>query len=59
MATATPLRTKPKSAKAEMDDLVQNVFDLTETQLAKLAPDQRKAAIASIHATAESLRAGK
>jgi len=60
MATATSLHSKPKPMKeAELANLAEDFFDLAETQLAKMSPEERKDAIASIRATAESLRAGK
>jgi hypothetical protein len=60
MATTATLRTKPESAnQAELDNLAEDFFNLAETQLAKMAPERRETVVASIHATAESLRAEK
>jgi hypothetical protein len=60
MATAATLRKKPDSSnRAELDNLAGNFFKLAETRLAKMAPERREAVVASVHATAESLRAEK
>ncbi len=60
MATAATLRKKPEYSKqAELDNLAEDFFDLAETQLAKMKPERREKVIASIHATAENLRAEK
>ena len=58
MATATSVQKKPESLnQAELESLAEDFFEVAETQLAKMDPKERKAVIASIHATAESLRA--
>ncbi len=60
MATATPVEKKTDAARqAELDGLAADFFEAAETQLAKMGPEQRKSVVASIHATAESLRAKK
>jgi len=43
--------------QTELDDLAKDFFELAETQLGKMNPEERESVIASIHATAESLRA--
>jgi hypothetical protein len=43
--------------QAELDDLAKDFFELAETQLAKMKPEDRQSVIASVHATAENLRA--
>jgi len=40
----------------ELELLAADFFEVAETQLVKMDPRERKAIIASIHATAESLR---
>ena len=58
MDTATPLRKKPETSnQAELDRLAEDFFGLAESQLVKMKPEERETVIASIHATAESLRA--
>jgi hypothetical protein len=42
-----------------LDRLGEDLFHLAESQLAKMTPDNRESVIASIHATAEGLRAKK
>ena len=60
MATAAPIQKKPEPVnQAELESLGQDFFRLAEGQLAKMKPAQRERAIASIHATAQSLRAEK
>ena len=49
---------KPESLnQSEFESLASDFLQVAETQLAKMDPKERKTAIASIHATAESLRA--
>jgi hypothetical protein len=58
MATAATLRKNPESQhQTELDNLAEDFFNLAETQLAKMDSERREAVVASIHATAESLRA--
>ena len=58
MATATSPEKKAASVnQVELDRLAEDFFNLAETQLAKMEPEERETVIASIHATAESLRA--
>lgn len=58
MATAMSEQKKPESLnEAELESLAEDFFQVAETQLGKMDPEERKAVIASIHATAESLRA--
>ncbi len=60
MATAATLQKKPEYSKqAQLDDLADDFFCLAETQLAKMDAEQRESVVASIHATAEGLRAEK
>jgi hypothetical protein len=59
MATTAPIQRKRASKQGELDRLAEDFFALTECQLAKMEPDERERVIASIHATAESLRAEK
>jgi hypothetical protein len=59
MATIAPVQRKRVSKQDELDRLAEDFFALTESQLAKMEPDDREKVIASIHATAESLRAEK
>jgi hypothetical protein len=42
---------------AEMDALVNELFELKEKQLATMTPERREEVLADIHATAERLRA--
>jgi hypothetical protein len=58
MATATSSEKKVASVnQVELDRLAADFFHLAETQLGKMAPEERESVLASIHATAESLRA--
>jgi len=57
MATATSVEKKVAANQTELDDLAKDFFELAETQLGKMNPEERESVIASIHATAESLRA--
>jgi hypothetical protein len=60
MPTAAAVQTKPQEKQqAELDRLGEDFFNLAEEQLAKMEPDKRETVIASIHATAETLRAAK
>jgi len=60
MATAAPVQKKPDSLnRTELDCLAEDFFLLAQEQLAKMGPEERETVIASIHATAESLRAEK
>jgi len=56
---SAPTQTKPELDQIEMDRLGEDLFHLAESQLAKMTPDDRESVIASIHATAEDLRAKK
>jgi hypothetical protein len=60
MAATAPVQKTPNcSNQAELDSLAEDFFHLAESQLAKMKPEERETVIASIHATAESLRAEK
>jgi hypothetical protein len=59
MATSAPTQTKPELDQMELDRLGEDLFHLAESQLAEMAPEDRDLVIASIHATAEGLRAKK
>lgn len=57
MATSTSLLTTPVSVnQTEIDRLAEDFLLLAETQLAKMEPKARVTVLASIHASAESLR---
>lgn len=59
MATTAPIQRKRASKQDELDRLAEDFFALTENQLKKMGSEERERVIASIHATAESLRAEK
>jgi hypothetical protein len=59
MATIAPVQKDLDSKQEELDRLAKDFFDLTESQLAKMTPEERERVIVSVHATAESLRAEK
>jgi hypothetical protein len=59
MATIAPVQKRRASKQDELDRLAEDFLELTEGQLAKMGPEERERVIASIHATAESLRAEK
>ena len=60
MATAAPVQNQAKSDhQAELDRLAADFFQLAESQLEAMPAEKRKTVIASIHATAENLRATK
>jgi hypothetical protein len=52
-----PVQKKPESSnQTELENLAEGFFQVAESQLAKMDPNERKTVVASIHATAESLR---
>jgi hypothetical protein len=57
MATSAPTPTNLDLDRTELDRLGDDLFHLAKSQLAKMAQDDRASVIASIHATAEGLRA--
>jgi hypothetical protein len=59
MATATSVHKQQSVNEFELKSLAEDIFELAETQLSKMSSEERKSVIASIHATAESLRAEK
>ncbi|MGD0799365.1 MAG: hypothetical protein ABR910_16740 [Acidobacteriaceae bacterium] len=59
MATTAPIQRKRASKQYELDRLAEDFFALTESQLKQMGSEERERVIASIHATAESLRAEK
>ena len=59
MATSAPTQTRPELDQMELDRLGEDLFHLAESQLAQMTPDDRESVVASIHATAEGLRAKK
>jgi hypothetical protein len=60
MASTASLQQSPDTmGQSELELLAHDFFALAETQLAKMDPEQRESVVASIHATAESLRAEK
>jgi hypothetical protein len=59
MATIAPVQKKQNSNHDDLDRLAEDFFNLAESQLEKMETDEREGVIASIHATAESLRTEK
>ena len=60
MASVAQMQSSPESTQeSELDRLAEDFFKLAETQLATMSVEDRGKAIASIHATAEGLRAAK
>lgn len=59
MATSAPTQSNIELDQMGLDRLGEDLFHLAESQLAKMTPDNRESVIASIHATAEGLRAKK
>jgi CHASE3 domain sensor protein len=58
MATATPVEKKTDAAhQAALDTLAADFFEAAEAELEKMESEERERVVASIHATAESLRA--
>ena len=60
MATTAMLQQKPDTLnESDLELLATDFFNLAESQLSDMEPERRETVIASIHATAENLRAGK
>jgi hypothetical protein len=54
---ATTASIAPKAAdESELEQFAEHLFDVAQSQLAKMTPEKREEVVASIHATAENIR---